>query len=102
MPPSTTEADIQDLADHLDRYLKRVEAGETIKITREGKPIGRLGPVSENEVEQEVDPSVREKMEALEEKGILSWNGRKPASRTPVAEVKGEKTVAQMLLEDRR
>ncbi len=101
MPPSATEADIQELADHLDRYLKRVEAGETIEITREGAPIAHLGPVREKEETQE-EPSAREKMKALEEKGILSWSGEKPPSRMPVAEVKGEKTVAQMLLEDRR
>jgi hypothetical protein len=41
-------------------------------------------------------------MKALEEKGVLSWSGKKPPAREPVAKVEGEKTVAPLLLEDRR
>lgn len=100
MPPDTTEADVQELTDHLSAYLQRVEDGETIIVTREGEPIGRLGPVRRGESDQGGEASSRRKMKVLEEKGILSWSGKKPPAREPVAEVKGEKTVAQMLLEE--
>lgn len=100
MSPDTTEADVQELTDHLSAYLQRVEDGETIIVTREGEPIGRLGPVRSEEPDQGGEASTRRKMKVLEEKGILSWSGKKPPAREPVAEVKGEKTVAQMLLEE--
>lgn len=34
---------------HLPRLLKRVEAGEIVTITRNGRPIARLMPVSDTE-----------------------------------------------------
>jgi prevent-host-death family protein len=34
---------------HLPRLLKRVEAGETVTITRNGRAIARLTPVSNGE-----------------------------------------------------
>jgi hypothetical protein len=102
MPSDVTEADVQELTDHLSDYLERVEEGETILTRGEGKLFGRLGPVRAEEARQEDDVSTREKMKALEEKGVLSWSGKKPPAREPVAKVKGEKTVAQLLLEDRR
>lgn len=102
MPPDVTEADVQELTDHLSAYLQRVEEGETIIVTNEGEPIGRLGPIPHEEPDQKDEVSTREKMKVLEEKGVLSWGGEKPPAREPVAKVKGEKTVAQLLLEDRR
>lgn len=101
MPSNVTEIDVQELTEHLSDYLERVEEGEAILVTREGKPFGRLGPVREEDARQENEASTQEKMRDLEEKGILSWSGKKPSAREPVAEVKGEKTVAQLLLEER-
>lgn len=49
MSTNSSKADVQDLVDHLADYLQRVEAGETIIVTREGTPVGRLGPVRSGE-----------------------------------------------------
>lgn len=102
MSSDVTEADVRELTDHLSAYLQRVEEGETIIVTSEGEPIGRLGPIRQEEPDQKDELSTREKMKALEEKGVLSWSGKKPPAREPVAKVKGEQTVAQLLLADRR
>jgi len=36
---------IDEAKAHLSRYLKRVEAGETIVLMRHGKPVAELHPV---------------------------------------------------------
>ncbi len=41
------------------------------------------------------------RMQALIQTGLVAWSGRKLAPITPVAEVRGRRTVADMLLEDR-
>ena len=39
------EVGVYDVKTHLARLLAEVEAGETITITRHGKPVARLVPV---------------------------------------------------------
>jgi prevent-host-death family protein len=39
------EVGVYDAKTHLPRLLEEVEAGETITITRHGKPVARLVPV---------------------------------------------------------
>ncbi|GAA2236013.1 type II toxin-antitoxin system prevent-host-death family antitoxin [Herbiconiux moechotypicola] len=41
--------DVLYTRNHLSKLLARAEAGETIEITRRGKPIARLGPIPEPE-----------------------------------------------------
>lgn len=102
MPSNTHEADVQDLADHLADYLQRVEAGETIIVTREGTPIGRLVPSDGGSAEQANGRSREEKLRALQEAGVAEWSGKKFSPSEPVAKVKGDRTVSELLLEDRR
>jgi len=102
MPPDTAEADVQALTDHLSAYLQRVEAGETITVTRQGEPIGRLAPIPEEESDGEDEPSVREKLQALQEAGLAEWSGNKFSPPKPDAKVKGDRMVSDLLLEDRR
>jgi len=87
-----TEAGIRDLKIHLSAYLREVEAGKTVVITKHGKPIGRIVP--------EAQP-IKEQLEALERAGLITWNGKKLKPMLPVAQAKGGKTVADLLLEDR-
>jgi len=39
-----TEAGVRELKTQLSAYLLKVEAGETVLITKHGKPIGRIVP----------------------------------------------------------
>ena len=87
-----TETGIRDLKTHLSRYLRQVEAGQTVVITRHGKPIGRIVPVTESTAAQ---------LDTLKQAGLIAWNDEKLQPSAPVAQARGERTVAELLLEDR-
>lgn len=84
---------IRELKAQLSYYVRQVKSGETIIITERGKPVGRIVPV---------EKSLDEKMQELIESGFAAWNGKKLEPGEPVAVNKGEKTVAELVLEDRR
>jgi prevent-host-death family protein len=83
---------IRELKARLSTYLRRVEAGETVTITRHGKPVGRIVPV---------EKTLEARLTALEQAGLLAWNGECLPPLTPVAETQGPVTVAELLVEDR-
>ena len=83
---------IRDLKAHLGAYLREVEAGQTVVITKHGKPIGRIVPVTQ---------STEAQLDALSQAGLIAWNKQKLQPLAPVAQARGERTVADLLLEDR-
>ena len=83
---------IRDLKAQLSKYIQQVKAGETVIITERGKPIGRIVPT---------EPTTETRLKELEQAGMLAWSGRKLQSSAPMAQTRGGKTVAEMLLEDR-
>ena len=87
-----TEAGIRELEAHLSSYLRRVEAGQTVLITRHGKPIGRIVLITE---------SMEAQLDSLRQARLIAWNKRKLQPLAPVAQVRGERTVAELLVEDR-
>lgn len=87
-----TIATIRELKASLSAYLRRVEDGETVTITRHGKPVGRIVPV---------EAPLEERLTVLEQAGLLSWNGKYLSPMAPVAQVQGQGTVAELLVEDR-
>jgi len=87
-----TEAGIRDLKSNLSEYMRSVEAGGTVVITKHGKPIGRIVPETQ---------SIKEQLKSLNQTGLIAWNGKKLPKIEPVAKAKGKKTVADLLLEDR-
>ena len=86
---------IQDLQKHLSSHINELKQGDTLVITKRGKPVARVVPVELPEV------PVDEKVQLLIAAGIVSWNGRRPSSEGPRASVRGSKTVAELMLEDR-
>jgi prevent-host-death family protein len=87
-----TQAGIRELKTHLSAYLRRVEAGEPVTITRRGRPIGRIVPL---------DRPIESRLEALQQAGMIAWSGERLSPLAPVAQAQGKQTVAQLLLEDR-
>ena len=87
-----TEIGIRELKARLSTYLRRVRAGETIIITDRGKPVGRIVPVKQ---------SIHIQLETLRAAGLISWNGESLSPLAPVAQIRGRKTVADILVEDR-
>lgn len=83
---------IRDLKTHLSRYLRQVKAGATLVITERGKPIGRIVPIL---------PAAEARLQELLQAGMVAWSGHKLRPRPPVAQVRGDRTVADLLLEDR-
>lgn len=90
--PSLTVG-IRELKSHLSAYVRRVRAGESVVVTDRGTPVIRLMPMKQ---------SREETLRHLDEAGVLEWSGRKLAPRrkdTPT--VQGDRSVADLLLEDR-
>lgn len=87
-----TETGIRELKAHLSAYLRQVEAGKTIVITKRGRPIGRIVPLAQ---------STESRLEALDQAGLIAWNQETLKPQAPVAQTRGDRTVAELLLEDR-
>ena len=81
-------AGIAKLRARLSAFLRRVRTGERVVITEQGRPIGRIVPY-------------REGAEGLDEEELVAWSGRALAGQTPVARARGERTVAELLVEGR-
>ena len=83
---------VRDLKSRLSEYLRQVKQGQIVIITDHGHPVGRLSPV-----EQLLD----ERMKALQDAGLVSWNGQKLKPITPAAVNRGEQQVSDILVEMR-
>ena len=87
-----TTVNIRELKSRLSHYLRLVKAGESVEIMERGTPIGRIIPTA---------LPVQDRIEAMARSGLLLWNKRKLKPRMPVARVRGKRTVAELLIEDR-
>jgi len=83
---------IRELKSRLSHYLRLAKAGQIVEITERGKPVGRIVPGAS---------SLEERIEAVRRSGLLSWNGQKLEPLKPVAKLRTEKTVAELVVEDR-
>lgn len=88
-----TEVGIRELKTRLSTYMHEVEAGKTVVITKHGKPVGRIVPETR---------SIEARLETLNQAELVVWSGEKLPKIAPVAKAKGSKTVANLLLEERR
>lgn len=84
---------IRELKSRLSSYLKRVERGERIEVTRRGKVIARLVPAKEGRVEKQ--------LMALVEEGLASWKGKKPRGASQPVKGRG-RPLSELIIEDRR
>lgn len=85
-------AGIRDLKVRLSSYLRRVKKGGTVLITERGKPVARIVPVKE---------SPEDRLAALQQAGLLDWNGHHLGRVQPVTRVSRKQDVATLLIEDR-
>ena len=83
---------VRDLKTRLSEYLRLIRQGNTIIITDHGRAIGRLAPV-----EQSLD----ERLKALQEAGMVAWNGKRLMPLKPAAENLGKQQVSRILVEMR-
>ena len=84
---------VRELKTRLSEYLRRVKQGETLIITEHGKPVGRLIPQGQ---------SLDERLEELHQAGLIRWSAKKLSPMKPLARLRGKKTIAEIIIEDRR
>jgi prevent-host-death family protein len=85
---------IRELKSRLSHYLRQVKSGQTVTITERGKPVGQIIPIAPEQ-------SLEDRLKAMQEAGLLEWNGQKLEPTPRVARTRGDRTVADLLLEDR-
>jgi prevent-host-death family protein len=83
---------IRELKSTLSECVRQVKAGRTIVVTEHGQPVARIIPEA---------ISVRERVEALTKAGTIAWSGRRLRPAKPAGKVRGRKTVADLIVENR-
>lgn len=83
---------VRDLKARLSEYLRQVSQGQTVIITDHGRPVGRLSPV---------DQPLDERLKTLQDAGLVAWNGQKLKPVTPAGVNRGDRQVAEILVEMR-
>jgi prevent-host-death family protein len=94
-------ASVRELKSKLSSYLKRAAAGEEVTVTSRGRAIARVVPAPPEAGAQPSEAEVRRRLTAIP--GIILPIGPKPRrSKHPIRIRKDEKTLAEIVLEDRR
>jgi prevent-host-death family protein len=96
------EASVRELKTRLSHYLKLAGRGEPVTVTSRGRPIARLVPPAAQKAAREPSPAEIDRRLATIP-GVILPTGPKPrGSKHPFRIRKGEKTLAEIVLEDRR
>lgn len=89
-----TTVGVRELKARLSVYLRQVKAGQAMTITERGKPVGRIVPVRS-------EAGITERMHQLTRTGIVAWSGQKLAKGRASSRVRGKRTLADLVLENR-
>jgi prevent-host-death family protein len=87
-----TTVNVRELKSKLSHYLRLTKSGKSVVITERGTPIGRIVPTA---------APIEDRIEAMAQSGLLLWNKHKLKPMSPVARVRGKRTVAELMIEDR-
>jgi len=88
-----TSVGVHELKTQLSKYLRQVKAGNTIVITDHGRMVGRIVPT---------EASLDEKLAALQQAGLIHWNGRKLEDMQPLATMPEGCSLSDLIIEERR
>jgi prevent-host-death family protein len=83
---------IRELKSTLSECIREVKAGRTLVVTEHGDPVARMIPET---------ASLRQRLDALRSAGSVTWSGRRLRRIQPVARVRGKRTVADLVSENR-
>jgi prevent-host-death family protein len=83
---------IRELKARLSDCIREVKAGRTLIVTEHGAPVARMIPET---------TSVRARLEALRQTGNVAWSGRRLRRIKPPARVRGNRTVAGLVSDNR-
>lgn len=84
---------IRELKSTLSECVREVRAGATIVVTDHGQAVARIIPEA---------ASLRERVDALRKAGAIAWSGRPLRPAKPSGKVRGTKTVADLVVENRQ
>jgi prevent-host-death family protein len=87
-----TRIGIRELKATLSECVREVKSGRTIVVTDHGRPVARIIPEA---------ISLRERVDALRNAGAIAWSGRRLRRAKPAGKVRGDKTVADLIIENR-
>jgi len=83
---------IRELKSKLSECVRDVKDGQTIVVTERGRAVARLIPDA---------TSARERLAELRSAGGIQWSGRRLTRTKPVARLRGRRTVADLVSENR-
>jgi len=84
---------IRELKARLSQCVREVKMGATIVVTERGRRVARM--VREGD-------SLAERLETLRNAGSMQWSGRRLSSTKPVARLRGRRSVADIVVENRK
>jgi prevent-host-death family protein len=84
---------IRELKARLSEYVRDVKRGATIIITEHGRRVARLVPEAH---------SLDERLEILKDAGVVQWSGRRLGAPRPAVPSQGKRTVASLVVENRK
>jgi prevent-host-death family protein len=92
------QVSIREMKNSLSRYLKLVQAGRAVVITDRGKPVAQLMPIAASASDEE--------QEDIRRIQSLPWvrpgnGGKVRGAKSPIAWPADEKTLSELILEDR-
>jgi prevent-host-death family protein len=91
---------VRELKAKLSRYLKDAKAGRDVVVTSRGRPVGRLLAIPEQSAEEPAGEELLRRLKLIS--GVRVGNGGKPlGAKRPIKIRRGQKTLAEMVLEDR-
>lgn len=83
---------IRELKSTLSECVREVKSGRTIVVTEHGQPVARIIPEA---------LTLRERVETLRNAGTIAWSGRRLRPAKPVGRARGDRTVADLVVENR-
>jgi len=83
---------IRELKSKLSECVREVKSGATIVVTERGRRVARLVPNAH---------SLDERLDALRNAGAVLWSGRPLRSTKPGVRPQKDRTVAEILVENR-
>ena len=95
------EVPVREMKNNLSKYLKLVQAGEDIVITSRGRPMARLiAPAGDIETAVTSREELLKRLKSIPGVVVGAGGKLKGASR-PIRIPPGEKSLAEIVLEDR-
>jgi prevent-host-death family protein len=92
---------VRDFKAKLSRYLNDARAGRDVVVTSRGRPVARLLAVAEESSEEPGSEELLRRLKLVP--GVRLGTGGKPiGAKRPIRIRSGQKTLAEIVLENRR